>query len=261
MDLGLQGKSALVCGASRGLGLAIAERLAEEGARVGLLARNRERLTAAVSRIEGKGGKAIALAADLEEWGELEEALAAMRTAFGNPDILVINSGGPPPVEVSHIDPDLWRSQFEIMVLNQMRLTEVVLPQMRKNRFGRILSVSSTSIIEPFASLAISNSLRAALAGWLKTLAGEVAADGVTVNLLLPGSFATERIEELDRHAAERQGLPVEEVRRANMRDIPAGQYGDPKELGYLAAFLASPHSGYITGSAIKIDGGATRSL
>jgi 3-oxoacyl-[acyl-carrier protein] reductase len=261
MDLGLHGKSALLCGASKGLGLAIAERLAEEGAGVGLIARNRERLSAAVTRIEKLGGKAVAFTADLAKWDELRQALAAMRSAFGNPDILVVNSGGPPPVEVSRIDPDLWRSQFEIMVLNQMRLTEEVLPQMRKNRFGRILSVSSTSIIEPFASLAISNSLRAGLAGWLKTLAGEVAADGVTVNLLLPGSFATERIEELDRNAAEHQGLTIEEVRRANIQEIPAGRYGDPREFGYLAAFLASPHAGYITGSAIKIDGGATKSL
>jgi 3-oxoacyl-[acyl-carrier protein] reductase len=121
--------------------------------------------------------------------------------------------------------------------------------------------VSSTSIIEPFAALAVSNALRAALAGWLKTLAGQVAAEGVTVNLLLPGSFATERIEELDRNQAEKEGVPVEEVRRANLADIPARRYGEPPEFGQLAAFLASPKAGYITGAAIRIDGGATRSL
>jgi 3-oxoacyl-[acyl-carrier protein] reductase len=132
---------------------------------------------------------------------------------------------------------------------------------MRARQFGRIISVSSTSIIEPFAALAISNSLRAALAGWMKTLASEVAKDGVTVNLLLPGSFATERISDLDRRAAERQGVDVSEVAQANIRDIPAGRYGEPKEFGQLAAFIASPRAGYITGSALKIDGGATRSL
>jgi 3-oxoacyl-[acyl-carrier protein] reductase len=136
-----------------------------------------------------------------------------------------------------------------------------VLPSMRAKRFGRILSVSSTSIIEPFAALAISNSLRAALAGWLKTLAGEVAADGVTVNLLLPGSFATERIDELDRQAAEREGVPLDQVRQANIQDIPVRRYGEPREFGSLAAYLASPRAAYITGAAFRIDGGATRSL
>lgn len=261
MDLELRDKKAIVCGASKGLGLAIAECLAVEGATVGLVARSRERLAAAVSRIEAHGGKGLGVAADLGQWKDVESALKTMCDTFGNPDILVINSGGPPPVDVTQIDADLWRTQFEVMVLNQMRLTEAVLPGMRKNSFGRILSVSSTSIVEPFAALAISNSLRGALAGWLKTLAGEVASDGVTVNLLLPGSFATERIEELDRRAAERQGMSVEEIRQVNMKDIPARRYGEPKEFGLLAAFLASPKASYITGAAIKMDGGATRSL
>jgi 3-oxoacyl-[acyl-carrier protein] reductase len=261
MDLELRDKKAIVCGASKGLGLAIAECLAAEGATVGLVARSRERLAAAVSRIEAHGGKGLGVAADLGQWKDVETALKTMRDTFGNPDILVINSGGPPPVDVTQIDADLWRTQFEVMVLNQMRLAEAVLPGMRKKRFGRILSVSSTSIVEPFAALAISNSLRAALAGWLKTLAGEVASDGVTVNLLLPGSFSTERTEELDRRAAERQDMAIEEVRLSNMKEIPAGRYGEPWEFGILAAFLASPKAGYITGAAIKIDGGATRSL
>lgn len=261
MDLELHGKTAMVCGASKGLGLAIAQCLAEEGAAVGLVARSRERLAAAVSRIEAEGGRALGVAGDLGHWKEVEAVLNSVRNAFGNPDILVINSGGPPPVDVTEIDADLWRAQFDVMVLNQMKLVEAVLPGMRKMRFGRILSVSSTSIIEPFSALAISNSLRAALAGWLKTLASKVAGDGVTVNLLVPGSFATERIEELDRRAAEHEGLPVEKIMQANMKDIPAGRYGDPREFGFLAAFLASPKAGYITGSAVRIDGGATRSL
>jgi 3-oxoacyl-[acyl-carrier protein] reductase len=261
VDLELHDKTAMVWGASKGLGLAIAECLAEEGASTILVARNHQRLEQAVSGITAKGGKAAAFAADIGNWQDVERALGSMRATFGDPEILINNSGGPPPVEVTHVDAALWRSQFETMVLNQMRLTEAVLPAMRKKKFGRIISVSGTSIIEPFATLAISNALRAALAGWMKTLAGEVAKDGVTVNLLLPGSFATERVSNLDRLAAERQGIAVSEIAQANIRDIPAGRYGEPKEFGRFAAFLASPKAGYITGTALRIDGGATRSL
>jgi 3-oxoacyl-[acyl-carrier protein] reductase len=261
MDLELRGKSAMVWGASRGLGLAIAECLAAEGASVGLIARSRDKLAAAAARIQSQGGKATAIAADLGRWSEVEAALKGIRQAFGDPDIVVLNSGGPPPVTVSTVDADLWRAQFEVMVLNQMRLTEAVLPAMRGKGFGRILSISSTSIVEPFEALALSNSLRAALAGWLKTLASEVASDGVTVNLLLPGSFATERVRALDLHAAEQAGVSAEEIRSANIKGIPARRYGEPQEFGYLAGFLASPKAGYITGASLRIDGGATRSL
>ena len=186
MELDLRNRTALVCGASQGLGFAIAAALAQEGCKVGLLARNAAKLDGHVRDLGAHGLDAVALPADMGDWASVEAALKR----FGMPDILVNNSGGPPPVDVTKVDPDLWRSQFEAMVLNQMRLTEAVLPHMRSKGFGRILSVASTSIVEPFASLAISNSLRAALAGWMKTLSGQVAADGVTVNMLLPGSFA-----------------------------------------------------------------------
>lgn len=261
MNLELRGRTALVCGASKGLGYAIAECLAEEGVFVGLLARSASTLKAASDRIAAKGGRAMPLEADLGDWVSIERALMRWRHGAGDPDILVLNSGGPPAVEVTQVDAELWRSQFEAMVLNQMRLTEALLPAMRAKRFGRIMSVSSTSIIEPFVALAISNSLRPALAGWLKTLAAQVAADGLTVNLLLPGSFATERIEELDRGAAERRGVSIEQIREANIQDIPARRYGEPREFGLLATFLASPKAAYITGTALRIDGGATRSL
>jgi 3-oxoacyl-[acyl-carrier protein] reductase len=261
MDLELRGRTALVCGASKGLGYAIAECLAEEGVFVGLLARHVSTLKMASERITAKGGRAMPLEADMRDWGSLEQALTRWRDGVGDPDIVVLNSGSPPVIEVTQIDAELWRAQFEAMVLNQMRLTEALLPTMRAKRFGRIISVSSTSIIEPFAALALSNSLRAALAGWLKTLAGQVAADGVTVNLLLPGSFATERLEELDRRAAEQQGVSIGQIQEANIQDIPVRRYGEPREFGLLATFLASPKAAYVTGTALRIDGGATRSL
>ena len=257
MDLDLRNKTALVCGASQGLGFAIAEALAHEGCKVGLLARNAAKLDAHVRSFGVHGFEAVALPADMGDWAQVEAALQR----FGSPDILVNNSGGPPPVDVTRVDPDLWRSQFETMVLNQMRLTEAVLPHMRAKRFGRILSVASTSIVEPFASLAISNSLRAALAGWMKTLAGQVAADGITVNMLLPGSFATERIDSLNAREAQARGVAVAQVVSESSAEIPVGRYGDPKEFGAVAAFLASPKASYVTGQMIRIDGGATRSL
>ena len=257
MDLNLSNRTALVCGASQGLGFAIAEALAREGCRVGLLARNTAKLDAHVKALAAEGLDAVALPADMFDWPQLQMALRQ----FGSPDILVNNSGGPPPVTVTEVEPDLWRRQFEAMVLNQMRLTEAVLPAMRERRFGRILSVASTSIVEPFASLAISNSLRAALAGWMKTLAGQVARDGVTVNMLLPGSFATERIDSLNAREAQARGISVEQVVAEASAEIPVGRYGDPKEFAAVAAFLASPKASYVTGQMIRIDGGATKSL
>lgn len=257
MNLELNGKTALVCGASQGLGFAIARALAAEGCKVGMLARSAAKIEAHVADFAAKGLAAQALPADMGDWSSLEAALQR----FGKPDILVNNSGGPPPVDVTRVDPDLWRKQFETMVLNQMRLTEAVLPAMRANRFGRILSVASTSIVEPFPSLAISNSLRAALANWMKTLAGQVAKDGVTVNMLLPGSFATERIDNLNAREAEARGIDVAQVVAESSAEIPVGRYGDPKEFGVVAAFLASPKASYVTGQMIRIDGGSTRSI
>ena len=257
MDLQLNNRSALVCGASQGLGLAIAEALAEEGARVGLLARNGGKLAQNVARLEARGFKAVALVADMGDWPSVAAALAK----FGMPSILVNNSGGPPLVDVTKVEPDLWRQHFEAMVLNQMRLTEAVLPAMRAAGFGRILSVASTSVVEPMAGLAISNSLRAALANWMKTLASEVAPDGVTVNMVLPGSFATERIDKMNAAEAQSRGLTLAEVVASSSATIPVGRYGDPKEFAAVATFLASPRASYVTGQMIRIDGGITKSV
>lgn len=257
MDLQLTGKTAIVCGASQGLGFAITEALAAEGVHVGLLARNAAKLAAHVAALASRGLKATALPADMGDW----DSLAAALDLFGPPAILVTNTGGPPPTAATPVDPALWRQQFEAMVLNQMRLAEAVLPAMRAKGFGRILAVSSTTVVEPYATLAISNALRAALANWMKTLATAVAADGITVNTLLPGSFATERIDRLNRADAEARGISLADVVAEGAGAIPAGRYGDPREFGAVAAFLASPLASYVTGQLIRIDGGATKSV
>ena len=257
MDLQLTDKIALVCGASQGLGLAIGEALAEEGVHVGLLARNAGKLTENVARLKARGFKATALPADMGDWSSITAALGRL----GQPSVLVNNSGGPPVVDVTKVEPDLWRKQFEAMVLNQMRLTEAVLPAMRKAGFGRILSVASTSIVEPIAGLAISNSLRAALANWMKTLASEVARDGITVNMLLPGSFATERIDKMNAAEAADRGISVDQIISESSAAIPVRRYGKPEEFAAVAAFLASPRASYVNGQMIRIDGGITRSV
>jgi 3-oxoacyl-[acyl-carrier protein] reductase len=261
MDLMLNDKIALVCGASQGLGLAIAKGLAAEGAAVALLARNADKLEAEADAIRQAGGRAIAAPADLGDWDSVAGALEAVRREFGAPDILVNNSGPPPPVDVTKVDPDLWRAQFEAMMLTLMRLTEAVLPEMREQGFGRILTVASTSIVEPIPALAISNALRAGLALWMKTLAGQVAGDGVTVNLVLPGSFATARLDSMNARKAEAEGIPVEDLAARASAAIPAGRYGRPDEFADMTVFLASPRAGYVTGTAVRIDGGNTGSL
>lgn len=255
MNLDLENRSALVCGASQGIGLAIAEALADEGCRVGLLARSADKLEHNVARLAGLGQRAVALVADMGDWPSVEAALAQ----FGAPDILVTNTGGPPPAAVTAIDPGLWQRQFEAMVLNQMRLVTAALPAMRAGKFGRILNIASTTVIEPYGALPLSGALRAALANWLKLVATEAAADGVTVNTLLPGSIDTERVSKLNAAEAQQRGIAVEQVVAQSCAAIPAGRYGTPREFAAVAAFLASPRASYVTGQMIRIDGGVTK--
>lgn len=261
MDLQLRGKSALVLGGSKGIGKGIAAALAAEGVAVALLSRSRDALERAASEIGATGGRAVAIAADLAEWATVERAVNSAREQLGPIDILLNNSGGPPPSGVAAVTPDQWETQFRTMVLSLFRVTAMVLPEMRARKFGRILNVTSHVAVEPIPSLGISNTLRNAIHGWAKTLAIEVGRDGVTVNTLLPGVIATDRSLQLSRATAERQGITMEEVINRTAQAIPVGRLGTPEEFGAVAAFLASPLASYVTGSLIRIDGGLMRSV
>jgi 3-oxoacyl-[acyl-carrier protein] reductase len=257
MDLELEGRKALVTGASRGIGRAIALALTAEGANVTAVARNQENLQSLADEARSTRGAITVHAANVAT----AAAIQSLTPALQETDILVFNTGGPPFGLAADIADETWSAQFEAMFLSAMRLTRLALPGMRKRLYGRILLVVSSGVVQPIPNLAISNSLRAALVGWAKTLSGEVAAESVTVNCLAPGRIATDRLMEFDQNRARREGVTVEEVQKQSRATIPAGRYGEPAEMAAVAAFLASPRAGYMTGNVIRVDGGMVRCL
>ena len=262
MDLGIAGKRALVLASSRGLGKGIAVALAREGAHVLLCGRSAETLKANCDAINAEGpGRADWVQADLGEADFVETIVGAVREKLGGVDILVNNSGGPTPGSTEDMSEDKLVAYFQAMVLRLITLTNRLLPGMKEQRWGRILTVASSGVIEPIPGLALSNTLRPGLAGWSKTLATEVAEHGITSNMLLPGSIFTDRLKSLDAAAAERSGRPVDEVRAASEKAIPARRYGTVEEFAATAAFLCSAPASYVTGSIVRCDGGAARSV
>ncbi|QKK15929.1 SDR family oxidoreductase [Rhizobium indicum] len=262
MDLGIKGKRALVLASSRGLGLGIAVALAREGANVLLCGRSGEQLEANCKAINGEGnGRADWIWADLGDERFVEMVTTAVKEKFGGLDILVNNTGGPTPGTTEDMTGEKLEIYFLSMVARVITLTNALLPGMKAQGWGRILTVASSGVIEPIANLALSNTLRPALAGWSKTLASEVAGFGVTTNLLLPGSILTARLDDLDGAAAKRTGKSLEEIRTDKEARIPVGRYGRVEEFAATAAFLCSQPASYITGSLIRCDGGAARSV
>lgn len=256
MDLGLKGRVALVTASSGGLGAAIAGVLAEEGARVVITGTNSDKLEATAAAIRAKGGEVLPLVWDLGDLGRIEPALAEIEAKLGPVDILVNNTGGPPPSPAAGQSLETWQAHFQSMVLCVLAITDRVLPGMRERKWGRIITSTSMGVVAPIPNLGISNTLRASLVGWSKTLAREVARDGITVNVMAPGRILTDRVRSIDANQAKREGKSVEDVSAASQAAIPVGRYGDPREFGDVAAFLASTRASYVTGSVIRVDGG-----
>jgi len=261
MDLGLEGKTALVLGAGGGLGGAISRTLAAEGVNVAVADINSAAASATVREITTVHRRAMPITWDLTDLGAIQANVAAIETEFGEVDILVNITGGPPPTPAAGQAPSVWSKHFQMMVLSVIAITDRVLPGMRKRKWGRIITSTSSGVIAPIPNLSISNALRLSLVGWSKTLAREVARDGITVNIVLPGRIATPRITFLDEQKAKRESRTVADVMVESTRSIPLGRYGDPREYADVVTFLASARASYVTGSVIRVDGGLIQSI
>jgi 3-oxoacyl-[acyl-carrier protein] reductase len=254
MDLGLTGARALIGGGSGGLGGAIAATLRAEGATVGLISRPSARLETEAKRLD-----ALAVSADLSTPDGPAGAVAACVAAFGGLDLLVVNSGGPPPGRFEELDEAAWRAAIDGTLWSAIRMLRAALPHLREGRDPAILVILSSSVREPIPGLTTSNLIRPGLAGLIKSMVEEIAP--VRINGLAPGRLSTDRIAQIDAARARSTGLPVEEIERRTIARIPLGRYGDPRELGRVAAFLLSPAASYVTGAIVPIDGGMIRAL
>jgi 3-oxoacyl-[acyl-carrier protein] reductase len=246
MDLTLTGRTAIVCGASSGMGLATAEALAAEGANVAMFARRRELLEREAERIG-----ALAVRGDLTNPAHLRRLVETTVSAFGTVDVLVLNSGGPARSTAAEITDADVEDAVELMLLSATRLTKLCLPQLRASAHGRIVAITSSSVREPIPALALSNTVRPGLVGWLQTLAREVGPDGLTVNVIAPGRIDTERVRE----------VYPDGLTQADLEAIPLRRLGAPREVGDVICFLASDRAAYVTGAVIPVDGGLTRGL
>jgi 3-oxoacyl-[acyl-carrier protein] reductase len=262
MDLGLKGRVALVAAASKGLGRAVAEELAAEGAKLAICSRDAEAIEAVGNEISNAtGAEVLARAADVSRAGDIETFVDTALRIYGRVDILFTNGGGPPPGKFEAHDAAAWQRAAELVLFAPVELARRVLPGMKERRWGRILNLTGIAAKQPVDNLMLSNSLRAAVTGWARTLANEVAPFGVTVNNVLPGYTRTERVEALALANAKRDGITPEQAVARWEREIPLGRLGEPREFAALTAFLASERASYITGQSIAVDGGWIQAL
>ena len=262
MDLGIRGKVAIVAAASKGLGRAIAEELAAEGVSLVMCARGSEALDKTVEAIRSSSGvEVVGIAADVSKPEDVTRVVLAAIHRFSRIDILVTNAGGPPSGMFESLTPAMWDDAVRLLLLSTVNFCREVLPGMRERKWGRIINVTSITVRQPVEGLILSNSIRAGVTGFAKTLSNEVAADGITVNNILPGHTRTQRAIDLTKANAARKGISFEEAVTKREAEIPMGRTGEPREFAALAAFLASERASYITGTSIQVDGGWIKGL
>ncbi len=262
MDLGLTGRVAIVAAASKGLGRAVAEELAREGAHVAICARTASTLAETAEQIQkATGREAFYGALDVSDSKAVTDFVAAVETHFGRLDICVTNSGGPPSNLFKNTPQEAWRAALDQLLMSTIYFAKETLPRMQKNKWGRLITITSSAVKQPVDGLLLSNSIRAAVTGLARTLANEYAADGITVNNVCPGYTRTARLDGLASTISARTDAKPEDVFAGWEREIPAGRLGTPQEFAAVVAFLASERASYVNGASIAVDGGLVRSL
>ena len=260
MDLGLKDKIALVAASSKGLGYGVAKALAANGAKVSLCSRSADAVAAAAQALAGDYGvDTLATACDLRRPADIQAWVDKTVVAWGQIDCLLVNAGGPPAKMFKELSDDDWQAAFELTLMSSIRMIRATIPHMTAG--GSILTVTSSSIKEPIPRLGLSTVMRAGVMGLVKTLADELAGDGVRVNNLVPGRIDTDRVAQLDANTSEKLGISIEDVKRRSLAAIPLGRYGHIDDFGSAGAFLLSPAASYITGATLRVDGGAMRSI
>ncbi len=260
MDLGLKDRVALVAAASKGLGYGVARALATDGARVSICSRSADDIEAAGQRLASETGtEVLATACDVRDPAAIQNWIDRSVAQWGHIDALLVNAGGPPAGLIKDFNDQQWQDAFELTLMSTVRMIRAALPHMRAG--SAILTITSSSVKEPIARLGLSTVMRAGVAGLVKTLADELAGDGIRVNNLIPGRIDTDRVAQLDQNTAQKLGISIDEVRQQNRTSIPLGRLGTAEEFGKAGAFLLSPAADYITGTSLVVDGGKMRTL